>query len=208
MLKKPSQLSSDKVVAGDGPHIQWDEDTIAEHDKERGTRQKIDEAPTPYRYSTDEDDEAWNDGESAAAPAEQQGGSILREGGTSPPNFASSPPTRYGDNVMDCWESLHAKLNYEQHQQEAGANMLAGNAANGNNSSTRSAAEAVTVGFEVEPKEGDEQFKHKRAAHYNEFQLMKAMRAKMAREDADEDQDKDEDKDEDEGIEEAVKEGD
>jgi len=29
-------------------HVQWDEMTIAEHDKERGTRMKIDEPPTPY----------------------------------------------------------------------------------------------------------------------------------------------------------------
>jgi len=29
--------------------------TIAEHDKERGTRQKIEEPPTPYRYTDEED---------------------------------------------------------------------------------------------------------------------------------------------------------
>ncbi|KAH9257610.1 hypothetical protein BASA81_004059 [Batrachochytrium salamandrivorans] len=28
--------------------VHWDEDTIAEHDKERGTRMKIDEPPTPF----------------------------------------------------------------------------------------------------------------------------------------------------------------
>ena len=28
--------------------IKWDEETIAEHDKERGTRQKIEEVDTPY----------------------------------------------------------------------------------------------------------------------------------------------------------------
>ena len=33
--------------------IKWDEETIAEHDKERGTRQKIDEPPTPYAYGTE-----------------------------------------------------------------------------------------------------------------------------------------------------------
>lgn len=30
-------------------HIKWDEATIAEHDKDRGTRMKIDEPKTPYR---------------------------------------------------------------------------------------------------------------------------------------------------------------
>uniref|UniRef100_A0A7S0AN76 Protein phosphatase inhibitor 2 n=1 Tax=Pyrodinium bahamense TaxID=73915 RepID=A0A7S0AN76_9DINO len=32
-------------------HVRWDEATIAEHDKERGTRQKIDEPPTPFAWS-------------------------------------------------------------------------------------------------------------------------------------------------------------
>lgn len=35
--------------------IKWDEDVIAEHDKERGTRQKIDEPATPYRYQSESD---------------------------------------------------------------------------------------------------------------------------------------------------------
>ena len=30
--------------------ITWDEETIAEHDKLRGTRMKIDEPDTPYNY--------------------------------------------------------------------------------------------------------------------------------------------------------------
>ena len=38
-------------------HITWDEETIAEHDKERGTRQKIDEPPTPYHYFDEEGNE-------------------------------------------------------------------------------------------------------------------------------------------------------
>lgn len=35
-------------------HITWDEPTIAEHDKLRGTRQKIDEPSTPYHYGSGE----------------------------------------------------------------------------------------------------------------------------------------------------------
>lgn len=30
------------------PHVTWDEDQIAEHDKTRGTKMKIDEPKTPY----------------------------------------------------------------------------------------------------------------------------------------------------------------
>lgn len=36
--------------------IKWDEETIAEHDKERGTRQKIEEADTPYERNESADD--------------------------------------------------------------------------------------------------------------------------------------------------------
>eukprot|EP01032_Pedospumella_encystans_P000441 gene441-508_t len=47
--------------------IQWDEETIAEHDKERGSRQKIDEAPTPFRYQSESDQsECESDGERLA----------------------------------------------------------------------------------------------------------------------------------------------
>ncbi len=33
--------------------LHWDEDTIAEHDKERGGKQKIEEPKTPYNYGSD-----------------------------------------------------------------------------------------------------------------------------------------------------------
>ena len=39
-------------------HIQWDEETIAEHDKLRGTRRKIIEANTPFIVYDQEDDTA------------------------------------------------------------------------------------------------------------------------------------------------------
>ncbi|XP_049852633.1 protein phosphatase inhibitor 2-like [Schistocerca gregaria] len=44
-------------------HITWDEDTIREHDKDRGTRQKIDEPKTPYTegYSSEEDNHSQKD---------------------------------------------------------------------------------------------------------------------------------------------------
>ena len=45
LKKKP-----DKSKHGSG--IAWDEPTIAEHDKERGTRMKIDEPDTPFARGT------------------------------------------------------------------------------------------------------------------------------------------------------------
>ncbi|TYZ59991.1 hypothetical protein PybrP1_002166 [[Pythium] brassicae (nom. inval.)] len=52
------------------PHVSWDEETIAEHDLLRGTRQKIDEPNTPYHYYAAE---AAGEGE-LASPARSLSG--------------------------------------------------------------------------------------------------------------------------------------
>ena len=48
MSAAPLQRSADDKT------LTWDEETIAEHDKLRGTRQKIDEPDTPFNYDFDE----------------------------------------------------------------------------------------------------------------------------------------------------------
>lgn len=45
-----SQGKSKKARIGG---IQWDEPTIAEHDKERGTRMKIEEPDTPFNHCSE-----------------------------------------------------------------------------------------------------------------------------------------------------------
>ena len=50
-------------------HLTWDEETIAEHDKERGTRMKIDEPDTPFaRYDPQTDPDALIMGASPPSP--------------------------------------------------------------------------------------------------------------------------------------------
>ena len=53
-IRGPENTKPKKVV-------EWDEEVIAEHDLERGTRMTIDEPPTPYaHYSEASDDESNN----------------------------------------------------------------------------------------------------------------------------------------------------
>ena len=43
--------------------VKWDEETISEHDKDRGTRQKIDEPDTPFVFEEElELGESWDGG--------------------------------------------------------------------------------------------------------------------------------------------------
>lgn len=45
----------------EGKQVTWDEAVIAEHDKERGTRMKIEEPKTPYHYGEDPDEKIETD---------------------------------------------------------------------------------------------------------------------------------------------------
>jgi len=104
--------------------IQWDEETIAEHDKERGSRQKIDEAPTPFRYQSESDQsECESDAESLARRSLEEG-----EEEASSPGVAQQRHSKKKKNVLfnsngnnkicDSWEAVNAKLQYEKHLQD------------------------------------------------------------------------------------------
>ena len=167
--------------------IQWDEVTIAEHDKERGTRQKIDEPPTPYAY----DSEIIMDDNSNEVLGENDTIFDVKDGrlprNNSDEMMAGSPP-RVGTNglatkggVMDEWETLNARLTYEQQLQknvqriENNLNEIGEFVPNDNNDEGQL------------DSTNDSGFASKRAAHYNEFKVLQAMRAKMNQDDDDDD---------------------
>jgi len=82
---------------------------------------------------------------------------------------------------MDQWETLNAKLTYEQYKQsievENGREASDTKILNGKEAGKAS----IGIDEDVEASEGtNEAFNTKRAAHYNEFKVVQAMRAKMA----------------------------
>ena len=82
--------------------IKWDEVTIAEHDKERGTRQVIDEPPTPFAHHTlpcgDEGEISQND-----MPTEETGLAVKR-------NSISLQPTNFYGTVCDSSITVHVLM--------------------------------------------------------------------------------------------------
>ena len=192
MLKR-GRKEGDRQDIGEGNHVKWDEVTIAEHDKERGTRQKIEEPPTPYHYGSDDEGDLESEVKSVVTNKIEQSESSSR------------------DVVLDNLEMLRAKLQYEQARQqqaeeessmsissspdaslhgEATSVLKEGEPTNGQAyyradindmgasgfASSASAAsergdghvfDTVTYGFDHEPKQADSNFKHKRNAHYN-----------------------------------------
>ena len=170
--------------------IQWDEATLAEHDKERGTRQKIDEPPTPFNFRQDRSDSCESEGGGGGGGGGREGG-----GGGSEEHFldssgdlsgsTSNAASGLGDvrSALD-WSTLHAKLNYEQHLRSDNIDL----------DGTRDVAsvfgvhnQPVEVVFESEhgPTSESEStitkhFKDKRNAHYNEFKVIQALRRSRA----------------------------
>lgn len=71
--------------------ITWDEDVIAEHDKERGQRQKIDEPDTPFLYYDPEGDEVSGKHPDLAAMLAEVSAK-LEKSKDEEPRSRSSPP--------------------------------------------------------------------------------------------------------------------
>lgn len=90
-------------------------------------RQKIDEAPTPYRYQSESDQsECESDAETLARrdleeAADAEASSSPRPHTTKKKNVIFKAPNP-NTMISDSWEAVNAKLQYEKHLQDSGSN--------------------------------------------------------------------------------------
>eukprot|EP01035_Chromulina_nebulosa_P017328 gene17328-22872_t len=154
--------------------------TIEEHNKERGTRQKIDEPPTPFRYSSESDQ--------SEAESVDSNNSSRRRRHIKKKSIQFASNNEKPHEVMNEWSQLHAKLNYENFKQLENYNDMndemsiedsPGSNANIPNDMDDSSD------YEINQKKNE--FKEKRLAHYNEFKILQALKNKLLSEDDDDD---------------------
>lgn len=133
--------------------LTWDEEIIAEHNKERGTRMKITEPDTPYAYGSDNDDD---DEEEQAVEVEQDTRPVERV----------TLKLRTAPTMNDHSNEINAKLNYHKYVSDEMA--LAGSMG------------ALGVSPPADKKKA---FNEKRANHYNEFKVIQALRSRQMEDD-------------------------
>jgi len=183
-----------------GHRVKWDEDTIAEHDKDRGTRMVIDEPDTPFVRSPP------CEGDSASSSTSLQnialkGAPILEEGiinGEAAPGILP---------IIGPGSSIEAKLKIVPHVSASSCTApgpapdevpILQKKPNPSGSKplfeedveTRLEKWLQNPEIDAEEKKAAE-FAKKRQQHYNEFELVKKMREQALLED-DEDEDSDE----------------
>ncbi|RLN92333.1 hypothetical protein BBJ28_00004988 [Nothophytophthora sp. Chile5] len=179
-MKKAQDPSASRVEQKPTPsaepdaHVTWDEETIARHDLERGTRMKIDEPNTPYHYYGGSEMEAEDQG--GVSPARSLSG---RE---------NQPPIEVKDVPQpESWGELETKLLGVQDAKKSDwdssddENSSVSSASSGR----RAAVEAGGIGFATRDAEGkklqkDPKFAEKRKMHYNEFERVRAWKLQHA----------------------------
>lgn len=172
-----------KSAAEDNKHISWDEATIAEHDKERGTRMKIMEVDTPFLIYEPEPDTAItavqriegkspNPADVVAAEARQTAAELAtkareerRARGLHSPDEANSKAAP----SLDVNE-LTSRLEAHSRSLEGGKS---------------GAQEAEEEDPEEAARKKKAAFKAKRKAHYNEFKMAKLLASEIMDEEDD-----------------------
>eukprot|EP00435_Cladocopium_sp_Y103_P072624 s216_g40.t2 len=192
---RPLLYGTERPMRDPAARVHWDEECIAEHDKDRGTRQKIDEPDTPFvRSPTVSDDE---EEKSASAPRLRAIGAppephaepreLPAERGTEAVEVAKPRPRvqlpvaeEEGDERRtlspDAMEMLTDRLN---EWVEIGSPQSQGRrCSKEEEKSDRSedSSRRVSIVQVGESKSSSSNFKAQRAKHYNEFAAMKALK--------------------------------
>jgi len=149
-------------------HVTWDEATIAEHDKDRGTRMVIDEPDTPFVRSPP------NEGESCSSSCSLPTG------------------TRFHMPAEEDEEVEGRKLSSSSQD-------IMKSDQGGASASKTSPLRESDVGLRLEqwlqdPRK-ENNFAKMRKQHYNEFEMIKRMKAEGMSLDDEDDEDEDEDED-------------
>lgn len=161
------------------PRVHWDEECIAEHDKERGTRQKIDEPDTPFVRSPESSDDEAEKAEKSVQPVV----AVPREEPKKPqfqvPEEEDDRRTLSPDAMVTLTDRLNEWV-------DIGSPQSTGRRRHSKEESeptTRSGDSSRRVSL-VQVKGGEDKsssnFKAQRAKHYNEFAAMKALKQKKA----------------------------
>ncbi|CAK0893520.1 unnamed protein product, partial [Prorocentrum cordatum] len=164
--------------------VQWDEANIAEHDKERGTRQKIVEPPTPWARSPASVSDDEGEAEGAAAGAAAAGGAAA--GAADPAQLAARLLLLAAEGGAGAEGGGPCDGRGAGGKGPAAAGGAAAPAsppvaespARGREAASPAGRKTPAVAFAggSEPKVSSASFKAKRSAHYNEFQMLQAFR--------------------------------
>jgi hypothetical protein len=185
-------------------HIKWDEETIAEHDKLRGTRRKIIEADTPYIVYDQNDDTAvekskLNNGitpmsasELSAIKQSEKATSLppgRKEGEPAKLSPAKSPGGGYSLDPDELSSRLQAAVSGGGSGSH-GRHGSHGSSGSSNGSVSEKKSEQSEESYQDGPvrrKQSDRKaFLNKRKNHYNEFKMAKMLAAQLMDDDDEE----------------------
>ena len=179
---------SGKESTASSRKIKWDEETIAEHDKLRGTRHKIVEPDTPYIVYDEEQDTAAEAVVLAAGGSARSASDLAREKqaeSARPPVVLPGTPPSAVAGVVGSDASKHSlAANWDELQSKLEAHAAGG----GKESGGGKTGETQEGGFKSEAAK-KAAFKAKRKNHYNEFRMAKLLASQINDEDEDESED-------------------
>jgi len=166
--------------------IVWDEQNIAQTEREKSSTMKIDEPKTPYHYydSSEEDDE-----EHAASRAQQLEDAVGQSFSRFHTDDSDSSGKESGDGGVEWTESD------ESGKENEGFGL--GSFYNDVKTGVMFAPDSDDSGKDDKDPESRKKFAEKRKQHYNEYQMLRRMREKTKRTAIGEDDDVDDDQNDD-----------